>query len=372
MADEPRPSADVVFVLPSLVGGGAERVVRTVADTLMALGVAKVEVVALTDPREMSHLKSSGVNVACLGSARVRSAMVPLLKRLRRQPPLAVLTTLKHTSMALGLLSFLLPRKTRHVARIANTYSQELDRSPRRRFLSALIRLTHRRIDGFICVSNGVRDDLVEAFGVPAEKCLVVPNPIDVEALEMMSRESIEPHSRPGAVRYLSVGRLEPQKDHETLLGAFAVVRLSRQATLTIVGDGPRRSCLEATARDLGIAEDVCFVGHAMNPYPWFRESDVFVLSSRYEGMPNVLLEALTFGLRCVSTDCPHGPREILAPGALGTLVPVGDVSALARAMHDIVTEPHDPTAGIDRVRRSHSPAQVAVAYMEALVGPGP
>ena len=135
----------------------------------------------------------------------------------------------------------------------------------------------------------------------------------------------------------LGVGRLTHQKDFHTLLEAFAIVRGQRKCRLMILGEGEDRDSLEALARKLGVAADVRLIGFATNPYKYMARSSVFVLSSRYEGLPNVLIEAMGLATPVVSTDCPGGAREILLDGKLGPLVPVGDSQALANELGSIL-----------------------------------
>jgi len=126
---------------------------------------------------------------------------------------------------------------------------------------------------------------------------------------------------------------LRPQKDFPTLIQAFAHVRRAYPARLLILGEGEERPALEALVRQLGLEQDVSLPGFAVNPYPYMARASLFVLSSRWEGLPGVLIEALYCGAPLVATDCPSGPREILRDGQYGQLVPVGDVTALAQAI---------------------------------------
>jgi glycosyltransferase involved in cell wall biosynthesis len=362
------PGEGVVFVLPSLVGGGAERVTRAVADALAATEDGPVTVVSLLDP-DPDPPTDRGAVVVGLGARRIRGAYLPLLRLVRADRPAVVVTTLKHVSIALGTFHRALPRPTRQVARIANTYSAEGPALVRRwpRVDHWLVRRSHRRIDHFVCVSEGVRDDLVAGFGVHRDRCTVIPNPVDVDHLEELAGAPLAVSVPPAAVTFLSVGRLEPQKDHTTLLRAFAEVAHEIDAALVVVGDGSLRSELEDLAAHLGVADRVLFTGARANPYPLFRAADVLVLSSRYEGMPNVLLEALALGLRCVATDCPHGPAEILVEPGLGALVPVGDAPALAGAMVAAARPAPDPGRGVAHVRAHHSPEGAVAAYRRVL-----
>jgi glycosyltransferase involved in cell wall biosynthesis len=150
-----------------------------------------------------------------------------------------------------------------------------------------------------------------------------------------MAAEPLEhPWFRPGEPAViLALGRLVPQKDFGMLIRAFAQVRRARAARLLILGEGPERDGLAAAIAENGLQDDVQLPGWTVNPYPYMARSRLFVLSSRWEGLPTVLIEALFCGVEVVSTDCPSGPREILDGGRYGALVPVGDVDALAEAM---------------------------------------
>ena len=159
---------------------------------------------------------------------------------------------------------------------------------------------------------------------------------------------------------FLAVGRLAPQKDFPTLIRAFAQVRARHEARLLILGGGPERAHLQSLVGELGLDGDVGLPGWVTNPYPYMVRSAAFVLSSRWEGLPSVLIEALYCGVPVIATDCPSGPVEILEGGKHGMLVPVGDVDALARGMEAAIdgriprpTEaswrPYDQDAVVDR-----------------------
>ena len=148
----------------------------------------------------------------------------------------------------------------------------------------------------------------------------------------------------------LSAGRLSAQKDFPTLIRAFAALRATRDARLVILGgataDGKtevRQQDLVALAEGLGVASDLCLLGFMPNPYAYMARARIFALSSAWEGFGNVLVEALACGCPVVSTDCPHGPAEILDGGRYGRLVPVGDDAAMAEAMADVLVSPPDP-----------------------------
>ncbi|MEA5388463.1 glycosyltransferase [Haloarculaceae archaeon H-GB2-1] len=166
----------------------------------------------------------------------------------------------------------------------------------------------------------------------------------------------------------VSVGRFSDQKDFETLVRAFGTVRERTDAKLVLVGDGPNRERLERLTDSLGLADAVDFVGYRDNPYPYMAAGDLFVLSSHYEGLPNVLIEAIGVGTPTVATDCPSGPREILLDGDGGYLVPVDNPDALADAMTTAIAEPEDAAERLERAREAldrFTPPRAAKAYLD-------
>ena len=160
----------------------------------------------------------------------------------------------------------------------------------------------------------------------------VVPNPVPHDDVAAMAAAPLDHpwFDEPGVPVILSAGRLVGQKDFSTLIRAFAQVVKSRPARLVILGEGRERGALAALARELGVAEGVDLPGFVANPFAWMARARVFAVSSIYEGLSMVLVEAMACGTPVVSTDCPHGPRELLEDGRWGRLVPVGAGGASA------------------------------------------
>jgi glycosyltransferase involved in cell wall biosynthesis len=180
-----------------------------------------------------------------------------------------------------------------------------------------------------------VAADLVALCGLVPTSVVVLNNPVVTPEVVRMRAEPVE-HPWLGERRVptlVAVGRLIPQKDFATLLEAFALVRRQREARLVVLGEGPLRPELEDLAERLGVSGDVSMPGFVANPYPSMAAADAFVLSSRWEGSPGVLIEAMSCGTPVVATDCPSGPRQILQDGRHGRLVPVGEPRAMADAL---------------------------------------
>lgn len=203
--------------------------------------------------------------------------------------------------------------------------------------------------DGVIAVSRGVAEDIAAITGLPEGRIRVIRNPNITPELGEMARAPLDhpwfAAGEPPVV--MGIGGLRAQKDFTTLIRAFARVREVLPCRLLILGQGRQRDRLVRLAIDLGLADAVSLPGFDPNPYRYLARAKLFVLSSRWEGSPNVLTEALALGVPVVATDCRSGPAEITAGGRLGPLVPVGDTAALARAMEQTLR--HPPPAGLLR-----------------------
>lgn len=206
------------------------------------------------------------------------------------------------------------------------------------RTMRSLVGRFHPHADGIFPSSSGVGDGLAD-LGVPRDKMHVVYNAISLADIQERADGRAPDAVFDGTPTIITVGRHAPQKDHHTLLESFAVARRRVKARLIILGQGPQRGELEILAERLGISEDVTFAGWQDNPFAWLARADLFVLSSRYEGFGNVIIEAMACGLPIISTDCPSGPAEILEDGAHGRLVPVGDVEAMAEKMIEVLSD---------------------------------
>jgi glycosyltransferase involved in cell wall biosynthesis len=228
----------------------------------------------------------------------------------------------------------------------------------------------YRGADGVVAVSDGVADDFANVTGFQRSCIRTIYNPVLTPDLSVAAEAAVEDPwldgDEPPVV--LGVGRLTTQKDFPTLLHAFARVRSQRLARLLILGEGDKRSELEALARNLGLAGEVRFPGYVDNPFAYMRRCAVFVLSSAYEGLPNSLIEAMACGAPVVSTDCPSGPAEILEGGRYGCLVPIGDAEAMASAILTILQDAPD-TAGTRRRAEMFSVEASSAQYLSLLLG---
>lgn len=333
----------VAFFLPSLCYGGAERVAINLARGFADRGMA-TDLVVVNGRGEFAAEIPLGVRLVDLGASRVIFGLPALAAYIRRERPAAVISFMDHAGIVALWARRLSGTSTPVICTAHTTLAQATRNSStlRNRLLPALVRASYPSADEVVAVSHGVARGISQASGLPLSRIRVIYNPvISKELLSHVQQTPDHPWFGPGEPQViLAVGRLAPAKDFGTLLKAFAEVRRQRPVRLMILGEGDERAALTALAANLGVAEDVALPGFRENATAYMAAAAVFVLSSAWEGLPTVLIEALAAGTRVVSTDCPSGPREILQDGRLGALVPVGDAAALAKAIVDTLDRP--------------------------------
>ena len=325
----------LAILTSTLGGGGAQRSMIKLAGGIAERGYGIDLVLGNADGHYASEVHPA-VRIVDLRARKMVLSIPSLAGYLRDERPRAVLSSLNHVNIV-GLWARRLSRvSTRMVVSERNTLSQARHGSWwRRRLRPHLIGRFYRWADAIVAVSGGVAEDLTTTTGLPFDRISVIPNPIITPSVRRMVEEAPDhpwlADGEPPVV--LALGRLVQQKDFAALIEAFAGARGTTGARLLILGEGPERPNLESIARARGVGADVDLPGWVDNPYPYLRRAALFALSSRWEGLPGVLIEALYCGPPVVATDCPSGPREILQEGRYGRLVPVGDVDAFARAI---------------------------------------
>jgi glycosyltransferase involved in cell wall biosynthesis len=339
----------IAFFLPLLTAGGAERVTLNLAEGITERGLPVDLVLAAADGPFRDQVPPA-VRLVDLRAGRVLRSLIPLTGYLRRERPRVLFSQMDHANLVALWAARLARRATPVVVTVHNTMSQaaRLEGRLARRLWPPLLRTFYPWAASVVTVSRGAADDLARTAGLPRDRVEVVYNPVITPAMMAIAGQAPDhPWFAPGQPPVIvGVGRLTRQKDFATLIRAFAEVRRSRTAHLIILGEGDDRTELEALVTELGLIDDVALPGFRENAMAYIAGSSLFVLSSAWEGLPTVLIEALAAGTRVVSTDCPSGPREILQEGRLGNLVPVGDAAALAEAMIDALDRPGDPVPG--------------------------
>jgi glycosyltransferase involved in cell wall biosynthesis len=368
----------VLLLLTSLHGGGAERVAVHLHghldpdrfDVRMGLLRASGPYLDLVDrdrlivaPEGDAHFDFEGPNRAQYAAGKLigaaRRAPLAYRRMIAMHRPDVVMSFLKGTNLLTWLALTGLGRdRPRWIAREGNNVRAVLgEEAPNRlieRMSYAVTRSAYRRADAVLANSSDMAARLPADLGIGPNRVRMINNPIDLAGIERQARE--RPPGLPQRPYLLTAGRLEYQKGHEVLIRAFAQSGLARSHALVVLGKGSRLSYLHRLAAQLGVGEQVRFIGFVANPYAWMAHAELFVLPSRWEGFPSAAAEAMACGTALLLTDCAFGPRDIVAPGESGELVPPDDDAALSRAMAALIADPvrraRLAAAGLVRVRR--------------------
>jgi len=339
----------IAIYLPSLGGGGAERVTVTLANAFVGCGIDVDLVLASATGPYLAHV-DEGVRVVDLHASRVLLSGPRLVTYLKNERPAALLSVLNHANVIAVASRAIARVPTRLVVSEHNNLSSAVGGSlgMRARLEVAAMKCTYPWADAVVGVSDGVCDDLARSINMVRNRITTVYNPIDAIKIREKSQESVtHPWFQPGQPPVIvGVGRLTRQKNFALLLDTFARVRSMRSdnVRLVIFGEGELRGELEAQVEALGLHDSVLLPGFVSNPYAYMRAAELFVLSSSWEGLPTVLIEAMASGVKVVSTDCPSGPAEILEDGKWGGLVPVNDMGGLVQAINTALDNESPPS----------------------------
>lgn len=329
-------SCDIAIVVSSMEAGGAQRVALNLAEEFHERGF-DVNLILVSEKGPLLKDVPEGVRLISLNSPRARDAIFKFRRYIRDKKPSAIISFTFHVNAFAALSMIGLRSKTRLIWTVHSTLSEALRewRLAVRSWLKFLTIALSGRANSAAAVSKGAAADFARNARFGADRIVTIHNPVlgrDFEARASRPPDHLWLKEKVAPV-VLAVGRLVGAKDYPTLLRAFARVVRQVDARLIIYGEGDRRGELAALVEELGLADRVALPGFVENPLPSMKTADVFVLSSSREGFGNVLVEAMATGTPVVSTDCPHGPGEILEDGKWGTLVPVGDDEALAEAI---------------------------------------
>jgi len=400
--------ARISFLLDNLTGGGAEKVILNLASGFTKLGhpvdilVCKMEGVLcnrIPAGVNLVPLEASSPNLGFLCAMRADPAafraiagmftkrkpfrfIPPIAAHLKVGRPAVLVSALPKSNINAVLAKYYSGTPTRVVVGAhINMSTQDTEcyssGKSKLRYMRPLLQRCYRRADAVVAVSEGVAKDIAKYLGLHRAHITAIYNPIETREIEALSHEPLShPWFDSGTVPViLGVGRFVAQKDFPLLLSAFARIRENRRVRLMLLGGDEssaeqreHKQQLSSLASQLGVQEDFDMPGFKVNPYPFLRKASVFVLSSRYEGFGNVLVEALLCGCSVVSTNCPSGPAEILSDGKYGMLVPVGDERGLAEAIGETLKNPQN--MAILRARGEEFSIENAVErYRKVLLG---
>ena len=362
------PAGRLSIFLPSLEGGGTERVASVLAAGFARRGHAVDLLLARAEGPYLANVPAD-VRIIDFNRSGVVACLPQLMGYLRRERPRALLSLLSHANVIALLANKLAGSPCRVVVgeRSSLAGNQDNLRAPRDRLVRMMMRLTYPWASKVIVVSDAMIDEFRQGIGIERAQILSIPNPVVPDDIDARAREPFDcdifGQGRPVIV---AAGRLEFEKDFDVLIRAVGLLRARRDVALVILGEGSERPRLERLVAELGLSDHVRLPGFVGNPFPFMRAAAIFVLSSRFEGMPGVLVQAMACGTPVVSTDCRTGPREVLEGGKWGTLVPVGDPAALAEGIAESLDRHEHPEV---RARAERHKEETGVdRYLQALL----
>jgi glycosyltransferase involved in cell wall biosynthesis len=347
--------------------GGIQRVLLNLAEEFVKEGF-EVDLVLLRAGTRNYNVPK-GVRVVDIGAPRIYASISGLIRYLRSEQASTLLSAGTAVNITVLLAHYFSRSPARLVISEHSVTSINIEKSQdwRKKLLPKVMRKTYSSADDVIAVSEGVAKDVQQVTSVSEEKVHVIYNPIVTSEIHSKAEKTLSHSWFSSEERpiILAAGRFTPAKDFSTLIRAFSKISTDREARLVILGEGRKREELESLVQELNLADDVALPGFVDNPYKYMKRADVFVLSSKWEGFGNVLVEAMACGCPVVSTDCPSGPAEILEDGKWGRLVPIESPEALSRAITRTLDKPIN-----GRERASDFSVDRAVeAYLKVLRG---
>lgn len=335
----------IALIMPSTNIGGAERVMTNLAVGFKKSGF-EVDLVLVDSSGPFRELIPKDIHIVDLKSSRVLYSLFKLINYLKTIKPDVVISAMDHqnivTLWAIQIAKIKAVKIiTVHIDWLGFYHRLKLSKD---KILPLLMRRFYQCADHIVAVSRGTALGLSKITGIPLDRITVIYNPAVTPDILQKANEPLEhPWFSPGQPPViLGVGRLTPQKDFETLIEAFKIIRDIRPSRLLILGEGEEHYKLESLVKYMNLQDDVALLGFEKNPYKYMKRASVLVLSSVYEGFANVLVEAMALGTSVVSTNCPSGPAEILDNGLYGPLVDVGNPQQLAEAILKVLDNPLD------------------------------
>ena len=362
----------IALFIPNLEGGGAERATVVLANQLIKQGYS-VDIILVRKSGPFVKKISKEVKLVVLSDkiffyckpVYALSAFYGLYKYIKRNKPSHLISSLTGANITTLLIKKIFNINTKVIIVEHNTL---LNINSKGKTYYYFMKWLYPTSDKIITVSKGIFDDIHKKLGITDDKICVINNPHDIDKIREMGKSCInhEWFFDKNIPIILGIGRLCPQKDFSTLIKAAAIVRKKMRIRVIILGEGDELHNLKTLCNKLNIIDDVYFAGFVENPFAYLKQSSLYVLSSRWEGLPNSIIESLIVGTPVVATDCHSGPSEILQNGKYGKLVPVNDPTSLANAILEQI-ETFPDRKNLMKRAEIYSPENISRNYIELL-----
>jgi len=347
----------ILFILPDLETGGAERIVTTIANHLPR-STFEPKILLLRKEGGYLEILKEDVEIIDIKTPRIRHSLKPILKEIRNRKPDIVFSGFGEVNAYLALFIKFFP-KIKFIARETNVVSKHVTRREIRFFYKF-----YNNYDRIICQSDDMQNDLIENFKIKKEKSIKINNPVDFEFINEKLAISEKPESFKNDFKnVVAIGNLSSRKGFDNLLKVFSQLK-NEKILLHILGDGRDKELLHQMKNDLNL-ENVLFHGQQKNPYQFLKFADIFILSSRYEGFPNVLLEAGACGTYSLANNCPGGITEIIQPKINGEISDIENHEEFAEKLKSILMENQKKDQIINSIKSRFSKEIILKKYME-------
>ncbi len=322
----------IMFILPSLSGGGAERVMLILVKHIDRDKFTPIFILNKKEGKLLEYLPDN-IEVIDLNISKARYAIFKIAKKIRELKPDIVFSTLGHLNLLIAIIRPFYSKKIKFISRESNTVSLENRGEKYPRIFDFLYKNVYNNFDLIITQSKYMKLDLIENFDIKESKIVTIYNPVDIKNILEKKDKPLAKPLKKDKINLIAVGRLTHQKGFDILIDAMA--NLDERFHLNILGEGDDEKKLKDKIQTLNLSEKVTMLGFCENPYAFINESDFFILSSRYEGLPNVVLEANACKKPSIAFDMPGGTAEIIVDGKSGILVK----EFLAKSLSDAIKE---------------------------------
>lgn len=321
----------ILFIVPSMRGGGAERVMSVL---LNFLDRKKFEPILVLLKKEGPYLENlpQDIQVIDLKVTQARYSIMKIIRIIKQIKPDTVFSTLGYLNILIAMIRPFLSKDIIFIARESNTVSVQNKQEKYPMLFNLLYKLFYNNFDQIISQSEYMKKDLIENYNIKKDHIDVIYNPVDIINVEALANKNIINPYKSSKVNLLAVGRLDYQKGFDLLIEAM--IKLDDRFHLTIVGQGKEESKLKYLAESYGAQEKITFAGFKSNPYIYMMHADLYILSSRYEGLPNTVLEANTCGIPVIAFNCSGGTGEIIENGINGFLCECQNIDELVEKIN--------------------------------------
>jgi glycosyltransferase involved in cell wall biosynthesis len=323
----------ILFIIIHLDGGGVERMILNLCNNLDR-NQFEIALCLIQAKLEFLPLVKDDVKIINLNVSRIRYSLVKINKTIKNEKPDIVVSSMSPLNIFLATFRFSLPHNIKYIVREAIVLSEILKND---KYIIRYLLKYYKKMDHIIALSNDMKEDMVTNFSIPEDKITTINNFVDTNYINEKLDENINIQLPVNKINLLSIGRLDPQKGYDMLLKSFSKFKNKDKFHLTIIGKGVLKQKLQKQITNLGLKDRVSLLEFTHNPYKYMEQADIFISSSRYEGFPNVVIEALSCGLPVIANNYKGGINEILQYSEFGNIIDIRNAQELEETIYTVL-----------------------------------